>query len=51
MGVGIVLLLLALVFGGVGLLVAGLRWALAVAVVLVVCSGLTGWSRRSGRSL
>jgi hypothetical protein len=47
----IVLLLLALVFGGVGLLVAGLRWAVAVAVVLAVFSAVIGWSRRSGRSL
>jgi hypothetical protein len=49
MDVALVLLLLALVFGGVGLLVAGLRAALAVAVVLVLLSGCIGWSRRSGR--
>jgi hypothetical protein len=51
MGLAIVLLLLALVFGGVGLLIAGLKWTLIVAVVLVVISALTGWSRRSGRTL
>lgn len=50
MDVALVLLLLALVFGGVGLLLAGVRWALAVAVVLAVCSAFTRWSRRSGRS-
>jgi hypothetical protein len=51
MDVEIVLLLLALVFGGVGLLVAGLRQALAVAVVLVLISALSRWSRRSGGPL
>jgi hypothetical protein len=50
MDVALVLLLLALVFGGVGLLVAGLRPALAVAVVLVLVSAVIDWSRRSGRS-
>jgi hypothetical protein len=28
-----------------------LKWTLIVAVVLVVISALTGWSRRSGRTL
>jgi hypothetical protein len=45
----IVLLLLALVFGGVGMLITGLRSAVAVAIVLVLLSGFIGWSRRSGR--
>jgi hypothetical protein len=49
MDLALVLLLLALVFGGVGLLVAGLRSALAVAVVLVLISRFIGWLRRSGR--
>lgn len=50
MDVELVLLLLALVFGGVGLFVAGLRPALAPAIVLVFISALINWLRRSGRS-
>jgi hypothetical protein len=49
MDVALVLLLLALVFGGVGVFVAGLRAALAVALILVLLSGCIGWTRRSGR--
>lgn len=50
MGVVIVLLLLALVFGGVGLFITGLKWALIVALILVVASAFSGWSgyRRRG---
>lgn len=46
----IVLLLLALVFGGVGLFVEGLKWALVVALLLVLASAITGWGgyRRRG---
>ncbi len=36
MGAVLLLLLLALVFGGVGLFVEGLKWALIVALALVV---------------
>lgn len=43
MGLVIVLLLLALVFGGVGLFVEGLKWALIVALILVVASAFSGW--------
>jgi hypothetical protein len=49
MDIALVLLLLALVFGGVGLLVAGLRLAVGVAAALVLVSVFIGWSRRSGR--
>lgn len=49
MGLVIVLLLLALVFGGVGLLVEGLKWALIVALVLVVAGALAGWGGYRGR--
>ncbi len=44
----IVLLLLALVFGGIGLFVEAAAWALIIAVVLVVAgiiAGLVGRSR------
>ncbi len=38
MGLVIVLLVLALLFGGVGLLAEGLKWVLIVALVLFVAS-------------
>ena len=42
MGLAILLLILALLFGGVGLFVEALRWVLIVALVLLVLSALTG---------
>ncbi len=42
MGVVLLLLLLALVFGGLGLFVEGLKWALIIALVLVVVGALAG---------
>jgi hypothetical protein len=47
MGAVVVLLLLALLFGGIGLFVEGLKWALIVALVLVVLSAFTGFRGRS----
>lgn len=41
------LLVLALILGGVGLLVETLRWVLIIAVVLFVVSMLTGWRGRA----
>lgn len=38
MGIVILLLVLALIFGGVGLLVEGLKWVLIIALVLFVAS-------------
>lgn len=38
MGIVLLLIVLALVFGGVGLLVEGLQWILVIALVLVVAS-------------
>lgn len=38
----VVLLILALLFGGVGLFVEGLKWALIVALVLVVLGAVSG---------
>lgn len=46
MGLVVLLLLLALVFGGVGLFVTGLKWALIIALVLLVASAFTGFSSR-----
>jgi membrane protein implicated in regulation of membrane protease activity len=50
MGLVIVLLLLALVFGGVGLFITGLQWALAVALILVLVSAFSGWTRGTART-
>lgn len=47
MGLVIVLLILALIFGGVGLFVEGLKWALIIAVVLLVVGALMGSKARS----
>jgi len=47
MAVVIVLLVLALVVGGVGLLVAGLKWLLIIALVLLAISIITGSRARS----
>ncbi len=46
MGLVLLLLLLALVFGGVGLFVEGLKWLLIIALVLLVVSALTGYRGR-----
>lgn len=42
MGVAILVLLLALVVGGVGLFVETLRWLLIVGLVLLILSALLG---------
>lgn len=49
MGIVVLLLILALVFGGVGLFVEGLMWALIIGLVLLVVSAFMGFSggRRS----
>jgi hypothetical protein len=50
MGLVVLLLVLALLFGGVGLFVEGLKWALLIALVLVVVSAFSGYSAR-GRGI
>ncbi|MDP9070272.1 MAG: hypothetical protein M3N68_03105 [Actinomycetota bacterium] len=50
MGVVILLLVLALLFGGMGLFVEGLKWALIIALVLFV-AGAVGGYRSRGRPL
>jgi hypothetical protein len=45
-GLVVVLLLLALLFGGVGLFVEGLKWLLIIALVLLVVSLFSGYSYR-----
>jgi hypothetical protein len=42
MGLVVLLLLLALVFGGFGLFMEGLQWLLIIALVLVVASAIMG---------
>ncbi len=42
----VLLLVLALLFGGVGLFVEGLKWALIIAVVLLLAGALTGYRGR-----
>lgn len=46
MGIVLLLLLLALLFGGIGLFVEGLKWALIVALVLLVAGALSGYRTR-----
>lgn len=47
MGIALLILLLALLVGGVGLFVEALRWLLIIALVLLVVSAVTGWRGRS----
>jgi len=49
MGVAILLLILALVLGGVGLFVEALRWVLIIALVLLIVSAVTGGRGRRAR--
>jgi len=46
MGVVLLLLLLALLFGGLGLFVEGLKWALIIALALVIVSFFSGYRSR-----
>lgn len=43
MGLVLALLLLALLFGGVGLFAAGLKWLLIISLVLFIASAFTGY--------
>lgn len=42
-----VLLILALILGGVGLFVEALRWVLIIALALLVIGAVMGWSKRT----
>lgn len=46
MGVAIALLVMALLFGGAGLLVEGLKWALVIALVLLIVGAVAGYNGR-----
>jgi hypothetical protein len=47
MGLVVLLLILALLFGGVGLFAEGLKWLLVIALVLLVASFFTGYRGRT----
>jgi hypothetical protein len=51
MGLVLLLLVLALLFGGAGLFVAGLKWMLIIALVLFIAGALTGNTHRTRSSL
>jgi hypothetical protein len=42
MGLVVLLLVLALLFGGVGLFVAGLKWLLIIALVMLLLGAISG---------
>jgi hypothetical protein len=46
MGLVVLLLLLALLFGGLGLFVEGLKWLLIIGLVLLVIGAVTGYRGR-----
>jgi len=46
MGIVLILLLLALLFGGIGLFVEGLKWLLIIALILLIVSAFTGYRGR-----
>ena len=47
MGLVVALLILALLLGGAGLFVEGLKWLLIIALVIFVASFFTGWRGRT----
>ncbi len=47
MSLVVLLLILALIFGGVGLFVEGLKWVLIIALALLILSAFTGYRGRS----
>jgi len=49
MGLVLLLLLLALVFGGLGLFVEGLKWVLIIALILFIAGALSGVRARGRR--
>lgn len=49
MGLLVLLLVLALIFGGVGLFVEGLKWLLIIALILLLVGAFTGYRGRGTR--
>ncbi len=48
MGIVIILIVLALIFGGIGIIVEGLFWLLIISLVLLVAGAVMGMRGRSG---
>jgi hypothetical protein len=48
MGIILLLIIFALIFGGVGLLIEGLFWLLVISAALFVAGGVMGYSRSRG---
>ncbi|MDQ4068672.1 MAG: hypothetical protein M3203_04225 [Actinomycetota bacterium] len=46
MGLAVLLIVLALIFGGLGLFIEALKWALVIAAVLFLAGVVAGWARR-----
>ena len=47
MGLVVLLLVFALLFGGLGLFIEGLKWALIIALALLVVGAFTGYRGRA----
>lgn len=47
MGLVLLLIVLALLFGGLGLFVEGLKWALIIALALLLVGAFTGYRGRA----
>jgi hypothetical protein len=45
----VILLLLALIFGGVGLFVSAAKWALILALIFLIAAFVSGWGGRRSR--
>lgn len=50
MGIVIILIILALIFGGIGFLVEGLFWLLVISLILLVVGAVMGARARGGAS-
>jgi hypothetical protein len=47
MGLAVLILVLALLLGGLGLFVEALRWVIIIAVVLLLAGLIAGWMGRA----
>jgi hypothetical protein len=47
----VILLILALIFGGVGLFVSAAKWALILAVIFIIASVVVGMGSRGRRGI
>jgi len=51
MGVALLIIVLALLAGGVGLAVEALRWMLIIGIVLLLLGAFSGWRSYGSRSV